>query len=149
EVPQGPLNVTAIATSGPTEAKTDAALFVRGRPGAVDTTFANGGTYLYQPHTYFDPFDMFVLPDDRILLPARAGNSGTALRLNSDGTLDKTYGNQGFAQFSTFDAFMMQGEKLLALGGHDSTIMLTRFTATGAVDTSFGSGTGAVNVATP
>lgn len=121
EMAQGPYTARLKATSGGVEATADLPLFVRGRPGATDTTFSNGGTYTHDPQTYFDPREVFVLPDHKVLF---VGSSGTpsplpvALRLNPDGSLDTTYGSGGIAKFAhSAGAFVLQGDKLVGVGG--------------------------------
>lgn len=89
-----------------------------------------------------------ALPDGKILVEGGAGLFLT--RLNADGTVDSTFGNQGISQPAAFaqvggPTLIVQPDgKILAGGfmytGNGGQIALARFNADGSPDTSFGSG---------
>jgi uncharacterized delta-60 repeat protein len=78
------------------------------RSGQPDPTFGRGGRVRLGAHWNFDPRDLQVLPDGRIVLmgAAGAGNDGLyslvgpaqigLLRLLPDGSRDRTFGTNGF-----------------------------------------------------
>ncbi|MEN9743951.1 MAG: hypothetical protein RLZZ65_1756 [Bacteroidota bacterium] len=72
-------------------------------PGSLDLTFATVGYASYGPvsTTSFDNAqDVVTLPSGQILFCGTAGTSGNldicVVRLNADGTIDNTFGNNGY-----------------------------------------------------
>jgi uncharacterized delta-60 repeat protein len=110
--------------------------------GDLDTTFGVGGTVFLNfgvsPGST-DALGVAVQPDGRIVVSGRAfGNfNGSALaRLNSDGSLDQTFGVGGVVRPAvTHGNVELQSDgKILVLGS-----VLVRYNTDGTVDTSFGS----------
>jgi uncharacterized delta-60 repeat protein len=131
------------------------------RDGQIDPTF-HTPTTLTPPHAYFDDDDfnwIAPLPDGRIIVGGQAWNDrGDSIlgiiRLNPDGSFDKTYGVNGAIPRSASDQlgaasfFAVQSDgKLLADGwdhrNYDSfrssyPDSLLRFNSDGTPDSSFG-----------
>jgi uncharacterized delta-60 repeat protein len=98
--------------------------------GALDKTFGKGGVVLTAPFSNFinNPYDLAIQPDGRILIvgggQSANGSSNPAflLRLNSDGSLDKTFGNNGMTitSFAALDlpaVVMLQPDGKIVIGG--------------------------------
>lgn len=130
--------------------------------GNLDTSFgaggiASNGTYVNDPCCSFnsafpDSFgpDSIALQGDKIVLGGRASTSLAAVRLNSNGSVDATFGVNGIAKvpFTFFQGFMnhdepvvIQPDQKIIVGGVDSNGQLkaVRFSASGQIDTTFGS----------
>jgi uncharacterized delta-60 repeat protein len=64
--------------------------------GAADTTFSNDGlAFLDLPGAPFDITDTALQSDGKIVLAGKKGANMAVTRLNVDGTLDTTFGNNG------------------------------------------------------
>ncbi|HWB13749.1 MAG TPA: DUF4214 domain-containing protein [Pirellulales bacterium] len=116
--------------------------------GALDPTFAASGTQILSVDKDTNVFALRVQPDDKILVAGRSGNlfigiSSTSFsgdvftaRLNSDGTLDPTWGSGGEAKIvdgADSEAFTMaaapNGQITLA-GTDGSDFLVARFAPT-------------------
>jgi uncharacterized delta-60 repeat protein len=99
----GPQTIALTATSSAYPGFTASAslsLYIRGKAGTLDTSFASGGVF----ETAFsgDAKDLAVLPDDRILIAGVDYDEGTTsrfalLRVRVDGSLDPSFGVGGRA----------------------------------------------------
>ena len=116
--------------------------------GEVDTSFSGDGVAGVKVGTlYANVSDLLVDANQRIVL-AGSQRTGKALdtavgRLNADGTVDSTFGNGGVAteSFEQYD----DGAYVAAFGPGGKIVLagypvLSRFTAEGDLDLSFGSG---------
>jgi len=124
-----------------------AAVLVRFTPaGAVDTTFGSGG---YVSLSTIKPFAMRLQADGRILIGGtRIVNkavAGSVVRLNSDGTLDRTFGSNGQASIASVEylyALALQSinsqQYVLAGGASSGKFALARLNPSGSIDASFG-----------
>lgn len=120
-----------------------------------ETSFGNGG--LAAPNFPTGVKELALQADGKIL--AGGTNNFSAFRLKTDGSVDTTFGTNGFVSVNpspkssgSGDAYamaiqMISGQERIVLGGYmrDSTsgaykFGLVRLTPTGALDTSFGSG---------
>ncbi|MCL2776768.1 MAG: delta-60 repeat domain-containing protein [Polyangiaceae bacterium] len=92
--PQGDVTVKlrGLADGATIPVTMDLQLFVRGKPGALDTTFAPGGVIENTLNDYFSIGDIVPQSDGKILIGANGGNGGTSavIRLNADGLVDST-----------------------------------------------------------
>ncbi|MGH7136725.1 MAG: hypothetical protein ACREHD_13365, partial [Pirellulales bacterium] len=128
--------------------------------GALDATFGNGGiaSLPVQPNGNSGVVDVAVQSDGKIVLGGIAGAPGTtpgfaAVRFNSDGTPDTTFGNAGIAQtivrgedYATTAVLQPDG-KIVVAGSSDDTlngvsynVAMARFNSDGSLDTTFGNG---------
>lgn len=126
-------------------------------PGDLDTTFGTGGKLLtsYGGPIIFDP-KVAVQPDGRIVVAGRQYNGKNddflAFRLLSNGALDTSFGSSGVAQLDfarsedVAKSILFQPDGKILLGGEGRSAggaygvhALTRLSANGIVDTSFGS----------
>lgn len=119
--------------------------------GSLDTTFGTNGHVSYSVSPGWDAaFTVAVQPDGKILL---AGNSDTEnfgtdfgiLRLNPDGSLDKTFSGDGRATFSlaegndTVHSIALQADgKIVLAGSAEGNYGVLRLDADGSLDHSFG-----------
>ncbi len=91
------LSLTATAASYPGfTASAPFTLDVRGKPGTLDTSFANDG--VFAPAFDLSARDVAVLPDNRIVVAGGSGSQDGVLdviRLLPEGVLDPTFGTGG------------------------------------------------------
>jgi uncharacterized delta-60 repeat protein len=125
--------------------------------GSTDLTFGTQGKIRVQSNSFglgsFLITDLKVLSDSKILLSGTSAATSsdigklTLVRLNSNGTIDNTFGNKGVALLSdpteTLFGYKMKiqadGKILVATFKGDLNIFLiTRFTSSGILDNSFG-----------
>jgi uncharacterized delta-60 repeat protein len=114
--------------------------------GAVDTTWGTGGSVTLG----FGPRAMAIQADDKIVLAGRDGTlHPTVARLTASGAVDTTFGVAGYTTISSnLDhviavAVDAAGRSLVLTETGGTVFVLTRLTAAGAIDTTFG-GTGSV-----
>lgn len=158
--PQGPKDITVSATGSSTGLNRTAAtsLFVRGRPGSLDTTFGNQGQL--EAHAGgVDSYclDMAIRSDDSIVLAGWVGvgpvggttPNGTALaKFKPDGTPDSTFGGSGtvhapIAADERGTVIADQGAKGVVVFTESNAPtggVLRRYQADGSIDSAFGSG---------
>jgi len=129
--------------------------------GTLDTSFGTGGIDNLVPPGNQSASGFFALAiqsDGKIVAGAATGEEGSSVavaRVNTDGSLDTTFGNDGFTTavspgsifFGGGLALQSDGKILVAAGFGNPSIM-ARFTSNGQLDTSFGSG-GVVNLQNP
>jgi uncharacterized delta-60 repeat protein len=118
--------------------------------GTLDTTFGNGGHTLVNFSFNWDHGrDVVLQPDGRIILVGIAEvnspyDSFAVARLNSDGSLDQSFGNGGkvlMEDQGDLEAAVLQSDgKLIALGTTGDDFTLLRFNPNGSLDSTFGSG---------
>jgi uncharacterized delta-60 repeat protein len=117
--------------------------------GKLDATFAGTG---HETLTDLDSLSAVAIQpsDNRIVVAGRyysGGVSGEGLeRLNPDGTLDGTFGNGGvvvapfFPQGSRASVKILSDNQILVGATGNSQFMVSRFSPSGSLDTSFGVG---------
>ncbi|MBC7644280.1 MAG: hypothetical protein H7123_04080, partial [Thermoleophilia bacterium] len=118
--------------------------------GTMDSKFATGGWYYRQPNASDNAEAIALQADGKILAAGRAsGNSYEVTRLLPDGSLDTTFGggtglitgSAGAAANTVNTVVALPSGRILVAGtvstGSDYSF-ITAYTATGAVDTSFG-----------
>jgi uncharacterized delta-60 repeat protein len=129
--------------------------------GTLDTSFGTGGVDDLNPPqgASFGFFAVAIQPDGKIVAAAAAQQQGSSVvvaRVETNGSLDTTFGSGGFTAtvstggFTFFDgglALQADGKILVAAGFGNPSIM-TRFTAAGQIDTGFGKA-GIVNLENP
>ncbi|MCW5814068.1 MAG: hypothetical protein KIT84_23775 [Labilithrix sp.] len=142
DLPQGPLPPIAVTalTSGAALGEGSIRLFVRGPAGSLDTSFGGGVVVGTLPNT---PFTHAVAQRDGkvIALAVTGTNAVRAVRFNTDGTVDATYGG-GTGAVATFTdkadetrAALDGAGRLYVTGGG-----VARFTTEGALDPTWGNG---------
>lgn len=123
--------------------------------GSFDATFGGGDGIQTTPvGSSASPTALLIQPDNRIVLAGSANPSGTssmtAVRYNTDGSLDGGFGTGGFAtvpvgtgQSVATDVLLQPDGKIILTGyalgsGTSYDFALTRLNANGTVDTTFG-----------
>jgi uncharacterized delta-60 repeat protein len=124
--------------------------------GAVDTTFATAGYFVSNLNGAFDlPQDVAVNSSGNIFISGTTqigGNGyGFILKLNSNGTIDTTFGTAGTATYTpvvtptgtTFNSILLLPDGKLIAGGNSHNgsyydFIIMRFTSNGQIDTTFG-----------
>jgi uncharacterized delta-60 repeat protein len=129
-------------------------LFIAGyasaQAGSLDPTFASGGIFI-SPTVQGTANAVAIQSDGKIVVAGgdiAAGNfAATLIRLNTNGTLDTTFGTNGVATLFTTGAFFAMaiqanGEIVVAgsagPGTSNSYVELARFQTNGTLDTTFG-----------
>ncbi|MGZ3444113.1 MAG: Calx-beta domain-containing protein, partial [Myxococcaceae bacterium] len=123
-------------------------------PGSLDPSFGNGGravtSVAYSPNLLGARIGMALQSDGKILLVGGL----KLLRLNTDGTLDATFGAGGVVDVvfgggtldTAMDVAVQIDGKIVVAGTTSTTVVgsdnfaLTRFDSRGALDTTFGTG---------
>jgi uncharacterized delta-60 repeat protein/CSLREA domain-containing protein len=127
--------------------------------GTLDPTFGTGGIVLpsLDPTASERPTDIVRQPDGKLVIAGYATYSVNVnwkmmlARFNPDGTLDNSFGTNGYRLSSTGDDFVgisamaLQNNGSIVVVGHtdpttasnDMDWLIARFTTTGAIDTTF------------
>jgi uncharacterized delta-60 repeat protein len=122
------------------------------KAGQLDTTFANGG--LFEAPSSKSTENAMALQRDGKIVVAGIGVSGNdfadvLLRLNPDGTLDKSFGTGGVVDVSPggtveirgfFAAAIQSDGKIIAAADALNGVQVVRVEANGSLDSSFGNG---------
>jgi uncharacterized delta-60 repeat protein len=131
--------------------------------GTLDNSFGSGGVANFAPQQISFGFFALSIQSDGKIVAVADGASGTqalmqVARVNTDGTLDSSFGSGGFTSAIIFPlesgnlAFQPDGKILVAAGVDNPNGVpseMARFTASGQLDTTFGSGAGIINLAYP
>ncbi|MEO6390614.1 MAG: FG-GAP-like repeat-containing protein [Pyrinomonadaceae bacterium] len=132
--------------------------FVSGvEAGSLDGSFGIGGKVATDNLFYDSSQGVFVLPDGKILVAGQSAQVGfhmyfpspMAIRYNSDGTLDTTFGTNGKVRagglMTVFGVLLQPDGKIIFAGGSDPTwntspndFALVRYNADGSLDQNFG-----------
>jgi uncharacterized delta-60 repeat protein len=123
--------------------------------GSLDPTFGTGGLAAI-PYTSTGDFgrDRIALQNGMVVLAGTARDMNNiahfiAVRVNADGTLDTTFGQNGYATtdlggYLVARGIAIQGDGSIVIGGISNgapdKFALERYTSNGALDPSFGSG---------
>ncbi len=127
--------------------------------GSLDSSFGNGGRVFFGFSSSALLRDLVLQSDGRIVLVGSQSSDFAVARINANGTLDNTFGTGGKVVVQTVkstdsvggaNAVTLQSinneERIVVGGGRPSTSKLSRdfalmrFTPSGALDSSFGSG---------
>jgi uncharacterized delta-60 repeat protein len=123
-----------------------------GPDGSVDIGFGNGGALVIQGTTSLLPgASLLKQPDGKWLLIGGGSNDlpGFAVRLDSDFSLDPTFGTSGIAELpvgSFYESAALAPNGDILIGGGSSDAIVDRLNPDGTLDTTFGSGGGVVTV---
>jgi uncharacterized delta-60 repeat protein len=123
---------------------------VLAQAGSLDTTFGTGGIFTTNPQDAAMANGVAIQSDGKIVLGGTAPNGAALVRLNTNGTLDSSFGDDGIVTntFGLTDggfvyAIVIQpnGQIVAAAGGAFlSQGSVGRFNSDGSVDTTFGIG---------
>ena len=125
--------------------------------GSIDSTFANSGKLILSIGTGHDYLrDIAIQADGKILLAGDSHDIGvertfTVVRLNTNGTLDSSFGNNGVARTFVISSVNVDNQlfaiaiqpdhKIVAAGrilGGSTDMAMARYNANGTLDSSFG-----------
>ena len=112
--------------------------------GTLDITFGNSGVSTVVVGSTSANNTSAVQTDGKIIIGGFANNDFSLIRLNTNGTLDTTWGTAGrvltpFPSTSEVHAAVIQSDgKVIAAGYMDNQVALARYTTTGVLDTTFG-----------
>ncbi|MBX3209364.1 MAG: delta-60 repeat domain-containing protein [Labilithrix sp.] len=149
---QGPFQATVAGSAASVKASTKLDLFVRGKPGELDTTFGTDGRALSVLGAgVTPPRGLVVTASDQILVRGPCGTRTCVSRLTRDGKPDTTYGVAGATSIGIADSSsaVLDSAGRLVIGGASASLpVVGRLLAGGQVDTAFGVAggvTGALN----
>src|SRR5256886_2972621 len=139
----------------PTEQRKGNVALARYNPdGSLDATFGNGGIVVNDFGQGLESYalEVIIQPDGKIIIAGESSYEFLVARYNSDGTLDTTFGGDGFAlvNFSSNwdhgrDAVLQADGKIILVGiaevntPYDS-FAIARVNPDGSLDQSFGNG---------
>jgi len=128
--------------------------------GSLDSSFGINGTalinvpYLTGPFSSFGISQLTIQPNNKILIPGRGDNYATLTRCNADGTLDSSFGENGFVRTNLYSSSayidllpaVVQPDGKIILGGKTGvyypikpdTSFLIRLNRNGTLDKTFG-----------
>ena len=120
--------------------------------GTLDSSFGSGGIVNTNFGTLGPVVAVVIQPDGKIVAAATGFLGGAVGRFNSDGSVDTTFGNGGFAVSKSLDsqpgissALALPADGKILVTGAD---LIGRYTSEGQLDTTFGSsGIAALNSA--
>lgn len=126
-------------------------------PGAPDPTFGFAGTVLFHPQPANILGGLAIQADGKIVFDGSAGDKVDVGRLNFNGSLDNSFGTNGFA-YTTFPnnpnvnwdkAIALDGTQIVGGGWGGSDVNgffeIARYNSDGSADSNFGTG----GIATP
>jgi len=124
--------------------------------GSLDNSFGNGGkSFIQTPMSNVDfPSSIKVLPTGKILLAGlmydAIGSNGGIVKLNSNGSIDQTFGTSGFVKTNPgaggnfFDMEIQSDGKIICVGEYGvlamnnySDFAIVRYKADGTLDNTF------------
>ncbi len=121
------------------------------QPGTLDPSFGSGGTVFLTPDPVAGASAVVLTADGKLVLAGRVGGDAALLRLNTDGSLDSSFGEEGYARLDfggeeeqQFAGLVVRADGSvvasgLALDGEgDGINVLAAFTPDGVLDPSFG-----------
>jgi uncharacterized delta-60 repeat protein len=121
--------------------------------GGLDPTYGIGGTATVSVPSDFNPTDVAVQGDGKVVIVGELRTGGdvdiAVVRLNTDGSMDASFSNDGFFQISrpsnteTASAVAIQADGKIVVTGSttrpDRDFFVARLTTGGSLDTSFSS----------
>lgn len=125
-------------------ASTDFGLARYNTDGSLDTTFGTSGKTTINFGGEESPFSIALLSDGKILAGGTKDGDFIIARLNSDGSLDTSFGTSGkiTADLGGVDAIhslVVQSDgKIVAGGRAEGNFVVVRYNSDGTADTSFG-----------
>jgi uncharacterized delta-60 repeat protein len=117
--------------------------------GSLDPSFGNSGVATIafnDPGATISPIGLLVQPDQRIVVSGLSQGGFATARLNSDGSLDGSFGSGGKVVTSVGSSTpytvssLLQPDGRIVLAGSISGVTLVRYNADGSLDSSFGAG---------
>ncbi len=116
--------------------------------GSLDESFGSDGVAIIDINNSTDISHALTLTSDKKIIVAGSfditNQDGVLIRLNSDGTVDTTFGTNGFTTVdlgSDSDLFVDVGidsqERIVTAGQNGDTFNIVRFDANGTLDSSF------------
>lgn len=120
-----------------------------GADGLIDDTFGDHGVVMTQmPGTDINAHahSIGVQTSGKIVVTGAAGNSFVAVRYTTAGALDPDFGTAGIAVIPVgsyahgYSAVIQSDDKIVMAGLSDDHFAVVRLTASGALDTTFGTG---------
>jgi uncharacterized delta-60 repeat protein len=136
-----------ILLGGTADGFSKAALVIFKSTGELDATFDTDG--ILQPNSMVEIQSIKVQTDGKILFGGNGSNYATIVRINTDGSLDNTFGTSGkftngtitFGGANTYIDLASDGKIIGAFGSFATAdINIIKLTSTGTLDAEFGTG---------
>lgn len=117
-----------------------------GRAGRLDTSFGGGGVFTTNLVSNAGARTIALQSTGKIIIGGGTSSAGALLRVNSNGTLDTTFGSGGLVTNGfgidgpvVVEVAVQSDDKILAIAaGFPDYLVLGRFNSNGSVDTAFG-----------
>jgi uncharacterized delta-60 repeat protein len=146
----GMASVSVRVTSGADVATANLSVTISPPPGTIDTSFGTGGVASFTELNGFEPAAVAIQSDDKIVVAGTVTNGSNSYagvaRFNADGTLDASFGTLGKndSVLGQANAVAIDSSGRIVIAGRHTAngtgaFLVTRYTAAGAVDTTFGS----------
>ena len=120
--------------------------------GSVDNSFGSDGRIILTAFSNTESVSGLIeLSDKKIIVGALARGNIALLRLNANGTLDTTFGDQGIVWWGgvvsqrLWALHELEGEKFVAVGNDGQDMLAVQFANDGTLDTTFGE-SGAIRI---
>ncbi|HEY2725969.1 MAG TPA: hypothetical protein VGI61_02270 [Parafilimonas sp.] len=112
------------------------------QPGSIDSTFGNNGKVISTFQNYNTAESVLIEQDQKIIIAGESSSGGIAVRYNTDGTIDSSFGMNGF--FITAElgikitGALDKNEKIVLAGTYNNELRTIRLLNNGQIDSSFG-----------
>lgn len=120
--------------------------------GSLDINFGFNGIVTTPMLSAIDVIDAATQNSEKIIVIGNNGSDTVAVRYNSNGSLDTTFGNNGIlnipiVNIQNVKCIAIQSDDKILLGGQTNSggFFIARLNSDGTIDPTFGSGTGIVN----
>lgn len=148
---------TATFTGSSNQRKSDIVLARYNPDGSLDATFGNGGLVIsdIDPDFADDALALMIQPDGKLVIAGADREDFLVARYNSNGTLDTTFGNNGFTRTDMNNqsddlaaGAILQPDGKIILAGFaqqacctlQTAFAMARYTSNGLLDPTFGNG---------
>src|ERR1700712_5008641 len=112
------------------------------QPGTLDSAFGNNGKVISTFQNYNTAESVLIEQDQKIIIAGRCNLGGIAVRYNTDGTIDSSFGNNGIfitAELQlTVTGALDKDEKIILAGTYNNELRTIRLLHNGKIDSSYG-----------
>ena len=114
--------------------------------GSLDPTFDGDGKRVYSLGAYAKAYGVALQPDGKIVAAGYYGNDFAVVRVLSNGAPDTSFGSGGLKTVDmggtdiAYEIAVQPDGKIVAVGENGGDLALVRLTASGGLDSSFGTG---------
>lgn len=110
--------------------------------GTLDNSFGTNGKTINTTFNYYNTQNIISLSSNKFIYNGSFKTSGASgnVRYNNDGSIDTTYGTNGYVTDMNLNYYMalQPDEKILKGGSQNNHFSITRYNVDGSLDTTFG-----------